>query len=343
MTATGKLSDGRFLRGIPATVDFQDGGAVRVSTEAGITEYQRDSVRASDRLGSIPRFVYLPDGSVFETPDNDAIDAGLETADRQPLATLIHFLEARSGIAAGATVLLVLALVLTLHYGLPVVARHVARKTPPAIEKEVGRLALATISQHLGLSALPQSERIRARLQLRRILPEVPSESLPVLEFRSTGHRFANAFALPGGIIVVTDDLVELATDDEIAAVLAHEVGHLREHHGIQAVLNHSFALLIVTSLTGDLSTLTTFAGSIPFLILQNGYSRDHESEADLFARELLRARHIPLGGFASILKKIEADRPQQGPDFTYLSTHPNTDERIKLFRDDPAPPAGEP
>ncbi len=155
---------------------------------------------------------------------------------------------------------------------------------------------------------------------------------------------FPNAFALPGNTIVVADEFVRLAAqDDEIAAVLAHELGHLEKRHGIQSLLRNSMALLVVASVTGDLSTLTAFAGTVPFLLLQNGYSRGLEREADAYALVLMKERGINPGAFTSILKKMEAARPEKGPNFSYLSTHPDTKERAGLFRSDQKPPSDAP
>ena len=56
-----------------------------------------------------------------------------------------------------------------------------------------------------------------------------------------------------------------------IAAVLAHELGHVERRHGLQSVLRNSAALLVVSTITGDLSTLSTFSATLPFLLLQYG------------------------------------------------------------------------
>ena len=332
-TTSGILSDGRFLRGEPVTINFTADGRVGIEGTGSRFEVDLREIRVSDRIGSIPRFLYLPGARVIETAGNDVVDAALARQKRGRIAHLIHFLETHSGLAVAATICLVAAGVFSLYFGLPALARSVAFQTPEAVEREVGRIALASLTQRLGPSRLSPAQRFRVQAQLTRLLPDRPADRLPRIHFRSGGSSFPNAFAVPGGNILVTDEFVALTShEDEIASVLAHEIGHLEERHGLQIALRQSFALLLVTSLTGDLSTLTQMAGVLPFLILQSGYSREFEREADRFARDLLLDRKIPLNRFASILRKLTEARPQKGVDFTYLSTHPGTDERLAMF-----------
>lgn len=329
----GLYSDGRDLRALPVGLEFTEDGRLLVTGGDEPRDYPLADVRVSSRLGSVPRFLYLPDGAVVEAPDDDRIEAACNSRRGRPAAGLIHFLETHSGIAAAATVLVILLVAGAYRYGLPALARHVAHRTPAGIEAQAGQAALATISQHLGPSGLNWTDRLRVQRQLQRLHPGIPADRLPRLEYRSMGDAHPNVFALPGNIILVSDEFVHLALhDDEIAAVLAHELGHLEMRHGMQSVLRGSFALLFVTATTGDLSTLTSFAGTLPFMILQNGYSRDMEREADAHAHALMTELAIPLYRFTSIMRRLDDSRPEQGSDFSYLSTHPSTEERLKLF-----------
>jgi len=140
-------------------------------------------------------------------------------------------------------------------------------------------------------------------------------------------------------LLVVSAALGALANDEELAAVLAHEIGHWQLRHGLQGVLRSSAALLLVSTVSGDLSALTTFAGTIPFVLLQRGYSREFEEAADAYAVDLLRQADISVAHFATILKKLENARPGSGQDLTYLSTHPATHDRIKRVNPARLPP----
>jgi len=325
---SGIWFSGENLTGHPVTLQFE-GTILRVD---GLGESQTVSLREvkiSDRLGSTARFIYFSRGASIETLDNDAIDAALAQYRPGGVAALIHWLEQRSPIALAATVMLVASVAALVFFGLPRAARYAAFAVPASVEERTGQAALASFDRLVGGSGLSRSQQARVRAQLDRLAQARHWSRTPRLEFRSVG-KFANAFALPGGILVISDELVLLANDSEIAAVLAHEAGHWQHRHGLQSLFSNSAALLVISTITGDLSTLTTFAGSLPLMLLQRGYSRDHETEADDYALETLRLAKIDPRYLATILTKLERNRPAQGNDFSYLSTHPATSERTK-------------
>ncbi|MES2696325.1 MAG: M48 family metalloprotease [Verrucomicrobiota bacterium] len=331
-TANGIYFDGQVTRGRAVAIAFGEDGIVRIAGEDLTQEIPLTAVRVSDRLGDVPRFIYLPNDAVIETPDNAVVDAALALRRQSRASLLIHALESRQRIAAAACILLVIGIVSLGFYGPPVLARIVAKRVPAEIDNRIGAAALATIGPYFEESSLDEHEQELVRAQLARLQgqPSIP----PVrIEFRSTGGRPPNAFALPGNVLIVTDEIVRLPlSDDEMAAVLAHELGHLEQRHGLQGMLRKSFAVLIVAAITGDLSTLTSFASSIPLTLLTAGYSRDLEREADLYALELLRARGIPPRAFASVMIKLEASHGPKARNLDYLSTHPPAEERTALF-----------
>lgn len=337
----GTYFDGETLRGVPVTLDFSTPGCLRIVGEGLELTPAWPEVAVSDRLADIARFIYLPGRAVVETLANDAIDAALRAERRGRFSGLVHTLEKHSGIAAGAALLIGLCAVLAFYFGLPVLSRHTAQRTPPAVEARIGQISLAAFNEYFNRSELTAAQRTRVKTQLERLLPDRDEAARPRLVFRALGPQAPNAFALPGNIIIVSDELIGLADDDELAAVLAHEIGHLELKHGIQGALRSSFALLVVSALTGDLSSLTTFAGSIPWLILNNGYSREFEREADEFAHALMLKRGVRLKHFASILKKLEEATagPGRAARRSYLGTHPPTEERIRLFQPHPDAP----
>lgn len=324
----GTWHSGRDLAARPATLEMA-AESVRVTGAMAPVDFPIRTTRVSDRLGHIPRYLYFPEGSTFETLDNDGVDHMLASVGRGRAAAWLHGLEQHSRLAAAATLVLVASLVAIVFSGLPVMARRAAFAVPPAIELQAGEAALASLRNWLGPSELDGRTRARVQHQLNRITVVRMMQDRPRLEFRAMG-RFPNAFAFPGGIIVVSDELVRLATEDEMAAVLAHEVAHWQLRHGLQAVLRNSAALLLVSTVTGDLSTLTAFAGTLPVLLLQRGYSRESEQEADDYAAETLRRAGIDPRNLASILAKLDAAKPDKGVDYSYLSTHPATSDRIR-------------
>jgi Zn-dependent protease with chaperone function len=206
------------------------------------------------------------------------------------------------------------------------------------------------------------------RQRLRGIFATLATEGgvTARLEFRDGNWVGANAFALPGGVVVVTDQLVELFEDNEhVAAVLAHEVGHLRHRHGARSILQDSLVALGTMAVLGDATSVASIATTLPTVMLHTSYSRDFERESDQFAFELLKKtgrspklfaealaameaeRDKPRGGGSSAGCKAppadadekkdeekkaedEPERKRQRWNLGYLSTHPETHERIK-------------
>jgi len=143
----------------------------------------------------------------------------------------------------------------------------------------------------------------------------------------------ANAFALPGGTIVITDALVKLAqNDDQLSAVLAHEIGHVRHRHGLRMALQAAGLAALAAALFGDATSITSLATALPAALLQSGYSRDFETEADDYALQRLREIGLPPKAFAEIMLLLEKDHQKRsgGESKDYFSTHPATAKRIE-------------
>lgn len=333
----GTLFSGENLAGVAVRLTL-DTDHLRSAPDGPTIDVPLRAVRTSDRLADVPRYLYLPDGRTVETPDNDTVDLWLSHQRRGRLVALVHALERHSQVAAAATILMVTSVAFTLWWALPRLALRAAMAVPTAVELQAGQAGLAGIEKALRPSELNYLDRTKVYLQLEVLLDAAGIKEEPKLYFFSMGGQSPNAFALPGGVIIMSDELVKLASsEDEIAAVLAHEIGHWQRRHGLQTVMRSSAALLVVSTVTGDLSTLTTFAGTIPFLLLQRGYSREFEAEADHDAIALLAKCGVGSRPFATILEKLEKARPAQGRDFTYLSTHPSTADRIRSLAPDKA------
>ncbi|TMH81378.1 MAG: M48 family metallopeptidase [Betaproteobacteria bacterium] len=143
----------------------------------------------------------------------------------------------------------------------------------------------------------------------------------------------ANAFALPSGIIIVTDGLVRLSrSDDEVLGVLAHELGHVKHRHTMRRLLEGSVTALIIAGVTGDVASTTSLAAAAPTVLLQTKYSRDNEREADAYAVQMMRRADLDPTHLARILTRMERSGGGRGRNMpTFLSTHPRTGEREAL------------
>lgn len=310
----------------------EDGSArVRVLGEGIDCTLAREAVRVSARLGNSPRYLYLPGGVKCETDAHAAVDTVF--AHR---GGLLHALERRWALVALAVVCTVGVLWAGFGYGLPVLARHAAHAIPPAMESTMGEQSLRALdSRYLQPSRLTPQQRERVRAAFERVAASAKPTTPLRLELRHSEAFGANAFALPSGIVIVTDAMVELAgTEQEIMAVLAHEIGHVHHRHIMRSILQNSAAALLVATLLGDVTSITGLAASIPTFLVEQRYSRAFEFEADAFALEWMRAHGVEAAHLASILERPAHESGGDVEGFAqYLSTHPSVRERVNAIR----------
>lgn len=292
-------------------------------------------VQASSRVGNTRRHLRFADGSECETEDNDAIDEIFSGVRAAAFGRLLYRWESRLGYVLFALVLTAASLWAGITYGIPALARQVAFSLPPATDKMLGQKALEGLDQVL---LAPTRLRPERQAQLQRLFSDAAAGIDGArdyrLELRASKRIGANALALPSGIVVVTDPLVELAKNDaELIAVLAHEIGHLRQRHGLRRVLQDSSTALLVIALTGDIGSVVSLTAALPALLLQSKYSRDFEREADDFAFAYLTRRGIPAQSLAELLLRMEQQAGAAGNLPNYLSSHPATEERAERSR----------
>jgi len=310
-------------------------GRLRVSGDGVDFSCQIAEVRPSLRVGNTRRHLQFADGSQCETEDNDAVDRIFAGLPSQAPGRLIHRWESRLRYVLLALVLTAAALWAAITYGIPALAKEVASVLPPSIETALGRDALAGLDRMLlAPSELPPARQEKMRALFSNLVSSIEGAGGYRLELRSSKRLGANAFALPSGEVVVTDQLVELAqNDDELVAVLAHEIGHLRERHILRRLLQDSATVLLIAAVTGDLTSIVSLASALPAILLQAKYSRDFEREADEFALDTMKRHGVPAESFGAILLRMDERRGAAADVPDYLSTHPAARERAERSR----------
>jgi len=287
-------------------------------------------VRCSLRVAGTPRWLYVPGGGACATRDHAAVERMVRESRYE---RMVHLWESRPAFAAVAIALVVGALWLLVDRVLPAVSEAIAVRIPVEAEAALGREALAGMDRYfMKPSALKPARQEALRNQLNTLTAAAGVTNPYRLEFRASPIIGPNAFALPSGIIVMTDELVKLAKNDqEILAVLAHEVGHLQHRHGMRRLLESSATALVIAGVTGDIASATSLAAAAPTVLLQAKYSRDNEREADRYAIELMRKARLEPRYFGTILARMEGGRPRRGGLPEFLSSHPATEEREAL------------
>ncbi|TQV80083.1 M48 family metallopeptidase [Exilibacterium tricleocarpae] len=313
-----------------------------------------DEATVSPRVGATARMITFPDGQIFESPENDAIDAVLRR--HRPGFHLMAFaetIENHKGFIAATVVVVVAGIWSLLRYGVPAVSEATAHALPVAVTHSVSSQTLTFLdASFFSPSELPEQRQEELRAQFKRLLPRDTEGFDYRILFRQGGDGIgANAFALPDATVVFTDEIVALAEDDaELQGIMLHEIGHVVHRHGLQQVIRQSLLSSLIVWITGDISTASSLIVIAPTVLLNADYSRAMEWEADTYALEGMRAHQLPLSAFASMLGKLmdshtsqanEDERPacedclEPGTKddwSSYLSSHPGTRERMERF-----------
>jgi Zn-dependent protease with chaperone function len=331
----GRYFDGHSSAPLEATLEFDVNGSVRVHGLPEPVAAPVLEVEISDRIGNVARRISFPNGGVFETQDNDAIDAALDAV-RDVVGLrhgsgLVHWLESRWQVALASVAGVVVITIAFLVWGVPAIANWAAGVMPASMDRAIGSGSLDVLDRiAFGESNLPKARQRELKAMFTRMTSPLDDGHDYELELRNGGGLGANAFALPSGIVVMTDQLVELSkSDDELRAVLAHEVGHVRGRHALRHLLQAAGVTAIATALLGDVSSISGILSAAPAL-LDAKNSRDFETEADNFARQWLKDNHVAESNFDAILCRLSHEEGSDAgkQDFDFFSTHPATGKR---------------
>lgn len=328
--------DGQSSRAYPVTVTVEgDELHICQDIQEGVPAvYAISTCRFEPALGSSRRLIKCPDGALLETRDAGAI-AGIEAAFQinRPMR-FIHKLESAWKFVALSSVAMLVFIWVFTTYGLPVLARQAAYATPLSVTKGVSERALGLLDDaYLQSSRLSEAQQLELRQAFEGLVAAIGDVQGYRLEFRSGGELGANALALPSGIIVMTDELIDMAErDEELLAVLAHEIGHVEMRHGLRSVYQGTGVFFLVSVVLGNVTSATSVAASLPAVLLDSGYSRRFEREADRFAAKYLLAEGLGTVPLQSILTQLEASQGGSG-EAGFLSSHPSTNRRLELLK----------
>lgn len=318
-------------RSEPVPVRLFIHGASLIVSGAGVdVECALAAVRIGPPLlGATLDALLLPSGAKVETPDNAAVRQLRALAVRPGPFARIHRAEQSWALSILAAAFVIFALVSAYVWAIPFGALHVARSWP-SIAQRIGHGTLALLDVAFRPSQLEPSERERLRAVFEPVVADHPGLGLK-LEFRKAG--VANAFSLPDGTVVLTDEIVKLAEhDDELLGVLFHEAGHVAHGHGLRRVIESSVLALLAMAYFGDADQVTALAGGLPLAYAKSRYSREEELEADAAAVEGLRRHGKDTRHFARMLHALEAASGKADHELEYLSSHPATHERVRRF-----------
>lgn len=293
---------------------------------------RRAEVDISEPMGRSPRLVRFGDAGHFEVADLEAFDIWLAAAGFNVSAVVR--MQQRWSWALGSLFGAVLLIAAIYFWGLPAFGKMMAPRIPDAVLQGLSTHTLNFLDEKLlAPSRLSEARRAELIAHANRVLGQGGDLPPHRLHFRSSTLG-PNAFALPSGDVVVFDQLVELASNDnEVAGVIAHELGHVAYRHGLRQLIQSSVVSFVVGVYFGDVSSM---AASFGALALESRYSREFEREADAYAARRLLAAGLgtePLAAMLESMEKAHAEKAGKASRWDLLSSHPDTAERIARLR----------
>jgi Zn-dependent protease with chaperone function len=331
--------DGKTGKPHPVKIAFQSGQIVIQQQDGQVLRHPMANSYVDEGFKGAAQRIDLGAGAVLEVKDKVALQ---NTLDSQCIK-LGMVQKAQNSWAWVAASFAVFIGVLALSYFvlIPVGAKHVASWLPASVDKMIGDQSWPIVESQMfqptKLSAERQKE-ITDKFADATSKLSATDKNLPEYQlFFRASQVGPNAVAIPGGRLVMTDELVALSKDDNaLIGVLLHELGHIKNRHSMRNIIQATAISAIVSLWLGDVSAIVA---TVPTMMATMKYSRDLETEADDFAINSLKTLKIPgqaVGDIFVAMEKAHGSSTSDNKDKveSILSSHPVTAERIKKFND---------
>lgn len=225
------------------------------------------------------------------------------------------------------------AVVLFVTVGVPALSGPLARATPVSMERRMGANFETQIGALFPVCRNPAAQDVLDRLGAR---VAAGADSAFDIRVSAVEAPMVNAFALPGGAVMVTDDLIRDAqSPDELAAVIAHEVAHVEKRHVMQAVWRDLGAGMLLDLVVGGGSGAGQQAVILGGQLTSRRHDRAAELEADARGQELLHQAGLSSRGMATFFDRLArtsgGGRLEEAAEF--INTHPASSRRMRAAR----------
>jgi predicted Zn-dependent protease len=223
--------------------------------------------------------------------------------------------------------------------GIPAVAGLAADRVPVAWEVALGEAAVVQLAPAEKRCHDPERQR-RLDEVTDALLRTLPDARYP-FQVTVVDHPGVNAFAAPGGVIVVFRGLLERThSAEELAGVLAHEMQHVLHRHATRAILRQASTGILVAALVGDVGGVMAFGLETARMLGDLRHSREAEHEADRDGMRMLQAARVDPEGMLTFFRTIQALEGGSPTAPRYLSTHPAPADRLQALTALAATPA---
>ncbi|BBB68766.1 peptidase M48 [Undibacterium sp. YM2] len=329
----------------PIQLDLQQ-DIVNVIFDGKQYPVRKKRLQVSEPFEHAPCILSFSDGSHCEIHDRADQQTLLDFLDYRP--SLVQRWQRQWKWALAAIIVMAALLLAAREWGVPLLADKIAARLPGKYEQALGDEVMKLLDKSvLSRSHLSDQRIAQAKEAIERVMPE--HGRIPMrLEIRNAPDIGANAFALPGGTIVVTDAMIEMlstnkdrglspAGAEELAGVLAHEIGHVEGNHGMRRLVRDAMVTVIAGSLFSDFSSVVSLASAG---VVNMEFSREMETEADGYAIRRMKETGLSPARLADALERMEKMHKREAAQESttkritqYMSSHPATEDRVARFR----------
>lgn len=305
-----------------------------------VTRWAYDEIRRADSPAGILRLTSTSAPSLARLEIRDAA-FGADLAARCP--RLDEHQTSRRGIAkiVGWSLAAAVSIVCVVLVGVPLAADRLAPLVPKPIERRIGDASEVQVKTIFGRSVCADPAGKAAFIKLVNRLRDAAGLDDDSMTAAVLPSSVPNAFALPGGKVFVLNALLDKAeSPDEIAGILAHELGHLKHHDNMRGLIYNGGTSFLIGLLFGDVtgSSAVIFASRS---VVEASYSREAETNADTFAIEIMHRLGRSPRPAAELMFRITGK--EGGSGFTILASHPLTEDRLARMTKEDRPASGPP
>jgi Zn-dependent protease with chaperone function len=248
----------------------------------------------------------------------------------------------RRGVAAivGWSLAATVSIIAVVLFGVPLAADRLTPLVPEAFERRLGNVADGQVKALFGGKVCDNAGGQLAFAKLVNAIRESAGLDTSV-QSGVLSTPVPNAFALPGGKVYLLNGLLAKAENaDEIAGVLAHELGHLRHRDSLRGMIHDGGTSFLIGLLFGDI----TGAGALIFAsrtLVTSAHSRDAEQDADTFSIDTMHRLGRPSKAMGELMFRVTGKEGDSG--LSILSSHPLTEDRLARMRREDRPVSGPP
>jgi Zn-dependent protease with chaperone function len=253
---------------------------------------------------------------------------------------LDQHLSDRHGVAkiVGWSLAATVSIVAVVLFAIPFAADRLAPLVPPAFERRLGDAADVQVRTIFGNRICDGAAGQSAFSKLINTLRDAVGLDISV-QSAVLATPIPNAFALPGGRVYLFEGLLAKAENpDEIAGVIAHELGHLKHRDNMRALIYNGGTSFLIGLLFGDI----TGSGAVIFAsrsLVSASYSREAEQNADTVSIDVMHKLGRPTKALGELLFRVTGKEVDNG--LSILSNHPLTEDRLARMRAEDRPPTG--